>query len=242
MRALSICQPYAELIHARLAYTHGMLRTILLTISLTIITGCAATSPPVVQQPKAVNASPAAPSTQSAKMKKPFMFGEAKLPNQFPAPGPVGEILIKQYPAARAAMVQAGSKRDNQNSLFMPLFNHIKSHHIAMSSPVEMIYSTTAPVAQLSAMAFFYGNTTIGQTGKDGSVEVMNVPSSEYVSIGVRGSYDAAHLKTALSQLHGWLGKHPQYKIIGPPRYLGYNSPFVPFFLRYGEVQLPVSG
>jgi hypothetical protein len=175
-------------------------------------------------------------------MKKPFMFGEAKLPSQFPPAGPVGEIIIKQYPAARAAVVRAGAKRDDQDGLFMPLFNHIKSHQIAMSSPVEMSYSTTAPAAEPSAMAFFYGDTTIGQTGQDGAVDVIDVPAAQYVSIGVRGSYDAAHLDSAVSKLHGWLKEHPQYKVTGPPRYLAYNSPFVPFFLRLGEVQLPVNG
>ena len=32
------------------------------------------------------------------EMKRPFMFKEAKLPAGFPAPGPVGEIIVKEYP------------------------------------------------------------------------------------------------------------------------------------------------
>ena len=30
-------------------------------------------------------------------------------------------------------------------------------------------------------------------------------------------------------------------EVVGPPRYLAYNSPFVPGFLKFGEVQLPVA-
>ena len=30
-------------------------------------------------------------------------------------------------------------------------------------------------------------------------------------------------------------------RVVGPPRYLAHNSPFVPGFLKFGEVQLPVA-
>ncbi len=176
-------------------------------------------------------------------MAKPFMFGEAKLPRDFPPPGPVGQIIIKQYPEARVAVVQAAATpgAGSQDSLFMPLFNHIKSHQIAMSAPVEMTYSSTSSPSKPKAMAFFYTDTTIGTLGKDGRVEVMDVSPSEYLSIGVRGSYSGDHFQTAVDKLKAWLEQHPGYKESGPPRYLGYNSPFVPWFLRFGEVQIPVS-
>lgn len=40
--------------------------------------------------------------------------------------------------------------------------------------------------------------------------------------------------------LRQWLDQNQQWDGSGEARYLGYNSPFVPSFLRYGEVQIPI--
>jgi hypothetical protein len=219
-------------------------------IALSVIqVGCSSGASTGQTEPAAERSAQLEPSAASkpaevSDMPKPFMFGEAKLPKGFPPPGPVGEIIIKQYPQARAAVVRAAATpgAESQDSLFMPLFNHIKTHQIAMSAPVEMTYSSTASKAGPQAMAFFYTDTTIGTLGKEGRVEVMDVPPAEYLSIGVRGSYSGNHFQTALCQLKAWLEQHPGYKVAGFPRYLGYNSPLVPWFMRYGEVQLPIEG
>jgi hypothetical protein len=172
--------------------------------------------------------------------KHPFMFNEARLPKGYPAPSPVGQILVKHYPAARIAIARGG----DQNGMFMPLFNHIKKHDIAMSSPVEITWSD--PQAQPSqakpqTMAFVYQEPDLGTPGMDGSVQVIDVPAQAFLSIGVRGSYDRQHLVEGVKKLREWLTAHAtEYAAVGPPRYLGYNSPFVPWFLRFGEVQLPV--
>jgi len=61
------------------------------------------------------------------------------------------------------------------------------------------------------------------------------------VSIGVRGNYTDHRFTEALGRLTKWLdANRDEFRVVGPPRYLGYNSPFVLGFLRYGEVQLPV--
>ena len=50
------------------------------------------------------------------------------------------------------------------------------------------------------------------------------------------------HLQESVELIRKWLAEHSgEYEVSGTPRYLGYNSPFVPWFLRYGEVQLPLS-
>ena len=36
-------------------------------------------------------------------MARPMMISEAKLPVGFPPPGPVGEVIVKTYPAHRLA-------------------------------------------------------------------------------------------------------------------------------------------
>jgi hypothetical protein len=170
----------------------------------------------------------------------PFMFDEASLPKGYPPPGPVGQILVKQYPAARVAV----NRGDDQDRMFMPLFNHIKKNDIAMSSPVEITWSEphTPGEAKPQAMAFVYREPGLGATGTDGNVQVVDVPAQTFLSIGIRGSYNREHLVEGVKKLRGWLAEHSnEFKEAGPPRYLGYNSPFVPWFLRFGEVQLPVA-
>ena len=195
-------------------------------------------------------------------VKPAWVWGEAKLPEGFPPPGPVGQIVVKHYPAYRAAWARTDENQSTtnqaQNNLFRPLFNHIQRNDIAMTAPVEMTYQTstasTTPVhdnanpptasPRMTAMAFMYAKPDMGTPGKDGNdgkVQVMDMSAVTVLSIGVRGSYNDEHFQNALTQLDQYISNHPgRYEIIGPPRYLGYNSPFVPWFARYGEVQIPV--
>ena len=71
-------------------------------------------------------------------------------------------------------------------------------------------------------------------------VLVEDIPSQSYASTGVRGSYSDAHHSEGLARVQAWLAAQSEWKADGPSRYLGYNSPFVPWFWRYGEVQVPV--
>ncbi len=113
-----------------------------------------------------------------------------------------------------------------------------------MSSPVEITWSdpqTQPAEAKPQAMAFVYRESDIGEPGMDGKVEVIDVPPQTFLSIGVRGSYNREHLVEGVTTLRNWLAAHSkEYREVGPPRYLGYNSPFVPWFMRFGEVQLPI--
>jgi len=59
-------------------------------------------------------------------------------------------------------------------------------------------------------------------------------------SIGVRGAYGKKTFKAGHEPLEAWLQAHPEWTIAGPPRMLAYNSPFVPWFAKYAEVQVPV--
>ncbi len=180
-------------------------------------------------------------TTQPDMKPRPFLFDEASLPQGYPAPGPVGIVLLKNYPAARIAI----NRGQDQDGMFMPLFNHIKKHNIAMSSPVEITWSdpqTQPTQPQPQSMAFVYRQPDLGNPGIDGKVQVMDVPPQTFLSIGVRGTYNRQHLIAGVKSLKTWLTNHAsEYQQSGPPRYLGYNSPFVPGFLRFGEVQIPVT-
>lgn len=181
---------------------------------------------------------------------KPFMFNEAKLPVGYPPPGPVGQVMVKTYPAYRAAIVREDSSSGrNMDNAFGKLFNHIKQNQIAMTAPVEMQYQPATPSdaaneqtqGRFVNMMFLYRDPQMGQVGPQGEVEVIDVPAQMVVSIGVRGGYREKNVQEPLAKLQAWLETHAdQYRVAGPPRYLGYNSPFVPSFLRFSEVQIPV--
>jgi len=201
----------------------SQLAVLLLGIPL-LFAGCAHTSPDAKALPWWV----AAPS--------------APLPKGFPPPGPLDEIIIKQYPPSRAAVARAAKEGESANRMFYPLFDHIEKNHIAMSSPVDIGYApTTAPGAKPRSMAFIYGEQTWGSLGSDGTVQVQDAPAVTVVSIGVAGAYTDARFAKAYGLLSAWLESHAaEYVADGDPRYLAYNGPFVLPFARYGEVQVPI--
>ncbi len=196
-----------------------------------LLSGCATSSPPSGASGKASYPAPSWVAGPSAP-----------LPEGFPAPGPIGEVIIKTYPACRIAMTKRSAGTSGSGALFMPLFRHIESNHIAMSSPVVMTYNKdTSGNEAMASMAFIYGKPTIGQDGVEGKVTVENQPPMLVASIGVRGQYTARRFERAEKKVVQWLTAHAsQYKADGNARYLAYNSPFVLPWLKYGEVQIPV--
>jgi hypothetical protein len=138
--------------------------------------------------------------------------------------------------------------------MFMPLFNHIKRNDIAMTAPVEIEYAASSEPTEAgtgsrehqraTSMAFMYAVPSLGTAGPDPAdarVVVEDIPAMKVLSIGVRGGYTEKNLTSALAKLDDWLAENPgRFRVIGPPRYLAYNSPFVPWFLKFGEVQLRV--
>ena len=217
------------------------------------LAGCA-TAPRSAAQPP-----PQMSATQPSKdsdVKQPFMLREAKLPQDFPPPGPVGQVVIKDYPAYRLARMRAAetSRSGSPDDMFMPLFNHIKRNDIAMTAPVEIEYAASSEPTdtgtrrerqqRATSMAFMYAVPGLGTAGPDPAdkrVIVEDISAMTVLSFGVRGGYTAGNLAASLEKLEAWLAENPgRFRVIGPPRYLAYNSPFVPWFLKFGEVQLPV--
>jgi len=161
---------------------------------------------------------------------------ESKMPEGFPAPGPVNEVIVKNYPAYRAARVAGTSM---QNFSFMRLFGHIKKNNISMTAPVEMAIGKND--GKQRSMAFLYRSTDIGSTGKQsGGVNVVDLPSKRYISIGIRGNNSTSVIKQSIEKLENWLSQNKQFSADGEHRLLGYNSPMVPASKRYWEVQVPV--
>jgi hypothetical protein len=191
----------------------------------------------------------AASQADEEKPARPWLVPEASLPEGFPPPGPVDEIVVKTYPAHRLARVRA---EGGGNGMFMKLFRHIERNDITMTAPVEMSWPGERPAEEgppaavgrePEAMAFLYGKATIGAAGadpKDPQVVVEDVPEVKVVSIGLRGGYDKATFDRGAKRLAAWLAEHPQWRAAGGLRTLAYNSPFVPNVAKYAEVQVPI--
>ncbi|MFZ5833408.1 MAG: heme-binding protein [Planctomycetota bacterium] len=160
---------------------------------------------------------------------------EAELPKGFPAHTPPGKIEVKHYPEYRKASATGGGA-------FWTLFRHIQKNDIAMTAPVEMGFGPARGAEpQESSMAFLYGSPSQGEAGREGAVEVTDVPATTVVSIGCRGDQDRKQaVADARDRLLEWLDQQDEYQIAGPLRVMGYNSPMVPASKRLFEVQIPI--
>ena len=167
-----------------------------------------------------------------------WYFDSAPLPEGWPELTPVDEVEIREYPTYRAAVVTEKDGRSGTTPMFRALFQHISSNDIPMTSPVDMSYD--ADDSRMTGMAFLYRTPALGPVGTDGVVRVEDIPPRAYASTGVRGSYSTEHYAEGLARIQKWLAAQSTWKADGESRYLGYNSPFVLWFWRYGEVQVPV--
>lgn len=173
-------------------------------------------------------------STERALSEEFQPIKEAEMPRGFPAPTPVGEIEVKEYPAYRRAT--ASGLGD-----FWTLFRHIQQNDIAMTAPVEMDFGdSNAERSGKRSMSFLYERPDQGSTGKQGRVEVVDVEAATVVSVGCRGQQTNAAVAEARARLLKWLDENDAYVPVGPLRVMGYNSPFVPRDKNFFEVQIPV--
>lgn len=178
------------------------------------------------------------------------MLIEAPLPEGYPAPTPPGMIELKTYPSVRRAEYSAkGSSNFGMNVGFWPLFNHIKSRDIAMTSPVEMDYKPSgerAPLAPMQdaegswTMSFLYRKSDLGPTGADGRIKVVDTPEITVLSIGMRGGYGMGTVNSGMETLSTWLAAQSDWEATGDPRGLNYNGPQVPMKNKWSEVQIVV--
>lgn len=163
---------------------------------------------------------------------------ESPLPDGFPKPPPLGEIVVQSYPVYRAAKVDLN---DGDNGAFMRLFGHIKSRGISMTTPVEMNYTRgEGGRPEKIAMSFLYRNSQQGTLGGD-KVKVQDMGKLTAVSLGLRGFATEVQVGEAKERLEAWLADHAkEYRESGPIRTLIYNSPFMAAKKQFFEVQIPV--
>ena len=121
----------------------------------------------------------------------------------------------------------------------MRLFAHIKANGIAMTAPVEQTLESDG--SGRTSMAFLYARPGMGEAGEaKNGVRVVDLPAQTVLSIGFRGADSSDVAAEAVSQLRERAAELGGYEQAGPPRLLGYNSPFVPRSQRYFEVQIPL--
>jgi hypothetical protein len=86
-----------------------------------------------------------------------------------------------------------------------------------------------------------YGTPTLGEPGKNKTVDVMDIPASNVVSMGVRGPQNKDSIVDAQRQLEAWLeSEKKSWASAGSLRIMDYNSPFVPRDRNFYEVQIPL--
>lgn len=166
---------------------------------------------------------------------------EAPTPAAWPAPAPVGDVVIKDYPAYR--MVTAPMRSQGDMSAFGKLFRHIQTNDIPMTAPVQMDHApeVDGEVGKRRGMAFLYEDQARGQAGKAGDVEIVDVPAERWVAIGARGYETQDSVEDLRTTLRTWLLQHaPRYEVAGPMRVMGWNSPSVRGDRRFYEVELPL--
>lgn len=170
----------------------------------------------------------------------------ASLPIGFPKPTENGIIEVKEYPEYRAVTyTHTGAVQQATRVAFNPLYNHISTNQIAMTTPVEVRYSDASPVSvenpSRAEVSFLYPRVEICPQNVSPDVKVIDYPPMKVVSIGIQGAYTWESYETHLQRLKDWLNKHPEYEGVGSPRRLLYNSPMTPESMKCSEVQIPIS-
>ena len=169
----------------------------------------------------------------------------APLPVGFPSPTPHDIIEVKQYPSYRSGTyIYEGDFSQATRYSFNPLFQHISSNNIAMTTPVEARYPASTidqPMQQGKVkVSFLYNNNAISPQQISPDIEVEDHAPMLVVSLGIQGAYGYESYQGNIAKLKNWLANHPEYEVAGEPREFLYDSPYTPAPLKRREVQIPI--
>ena len=159
---------------------------------------------------------------------------EARLPKGWPVPSAYNEVVLKSYPAYRAAVTEGKSS----SFTFWRLFQHIKKNDIPMTAPVEMgMKNVEGKGLQKYSMAFLYQDQEVGKLGADGAkIEVKDMPAIKTLCYTWKGKDSKANIEKArvalMKELKTRKLEHSSMRL------LGYNGPSVPEKDKTWELQL----
>lgn len=174
---------------------------------------------------------------------------DTPLPEGYPPPTPPGVVEVKAYPSVRrATFAGRGAGPDgmkNGEQAFWPLFAHIQTRGIAMTSPVETEFeglkegAAGGPTAW--SMSFLYRSAKLGPKERYGNVVVKDEPPLTVIALGLAGDADLEAIDSGIQRLERTLAEAGRWSRAGEPRTLTYNGPNVTQANRWAEVQLPVA-
>ena len=162
------------------------------------------------------------------------------------------------YIAAKTTV--SGEYKQAQREAFKILAGYIfggneKKQQISMTAPVAVAPSTgsqsekismTAPVmvagsAQTWTMTFMMPSAYRLEdlpTPNDKRIQFETVPAKTFGVIRFSGLENDRKNGEKTTDLREWLGRYPQYKVIGNPVFAGYDPPWTIPFLRRNEMML----
>lgn len=149
---------------------------------------------------------------------------------------PIGEIEVKQLPAATLAACRGETGYfERSSSLFGPLFRYIQTNGIAMTTPVEA-------EIQPGVMYFYIGSDAAQrELPETEDVTIVRLAERTVLSIGLRGAYSESNFAKGEARLREWLENQSRYRAEGSARGIYWHGPFTPALLKYSEVHIPVT-
>lgn len=169
-----------------------------------------------------------------------------------------GKFELRQYEPTLVAEVEiTGDMRRAGNSGFRPLADFIFGNNTArskieMTAPVTRVKSEkiemTAPVTRTMTdsdawtVAFVMPSEWTMETlpvPTNPDITIREVPGELMATIQFSGIGREQTFETKQIALETWIADQG-FEIIGPPRYAGYDAPWVPGPFRRNEVMIPV--
>jgi hypothetical protein len=168
---------------------------------------------------------------------------EAPLPEGFPPPSEVGQIVEKVYPTTRSYSATG-------KGAFFKCFGYLTVKQLKMTAPVVVDYDPKAeqpqkpeysemPIA-FNRMHFLLEKNSLDEPNKNEIITVGDLPKLCVVSLAQQGEITAEKIKAAEAKLQEHLKTLPNVKAGSDWRILVYNGPRVPKDKVYWEVQLPI--
>ena len=171
-----------------------------------------------------------------------------------------GPIEVREYSESIVAKTKTrGSWKESQNTAFRILAGYIfgsneSKQKIAMTAPVTQAPSSekiamTAPVTQIKdgdewvmtfTMPSQYTLDTLPKP-KDSRVQFEIVPRHKIAALRYTGFWSEERNAEKAQELVTWISKQPGLKVIGAPRFAGYDPPWTLPFFRRNEIMIDVT-